>query len=92
VVTITVCVGSSCFLRGASQVIEGFRALIEREAPGVVELKGSFCMERCGNGVTVKIGDVILADVHPEDVENVFREHVLPALGRNAECGQHVHH
>ncbi len=91
-VTITVCVGSSCFLRGASQVIESFRSLIEKEAPGMVELKGSFCMEKCGNGVSVKIGDLIFADLRVEDVESVFREHVLPAVEKKAVCCPHVHH
>ena len=91
-VTITVCVGSSCFLRGASQVMEGFRTLIEREAPGLVELKGSFCMERCGNGVSVQIGDCIFADVRVEDVESVFREHVLPAVEKQAGCAPNVNH
>jgi NADH:ubiquinone oxidoreductase subunit E len=80
VVTITVCVGSSCFLRGAPAVIEGFQRLIDKEARGKVELKGSFCMEKCGNGVSVMIGDTIYADVTVDDVETVFREHVLPVL------------
>ncbi len=91
-VTITVCVGSSCFLRGASQVIESFRSLIEKEAPGRVELKGSFCMERCGNGVSVRIGDEVYPDVRVEEVEKVFREHVLSALEEKTGCDPNVHH
>lgn len=79
-VTITVCVGSSCFLRGAPAVIEGFQKLIEQEAPGKVELKGSFCIEHCTGGVSVKIGDNIFPAVQVSDVERMFREQVLPAL------------
>lgn len=79
-ITITVCVGSSCFLRGAPAVIETFQSLIEKEAPGKVELKGSFCMEHCTNGVSVRIGDRFFSAVQVSDVEKMFREHVLPAL------------
>jgi NADH:ubiquinone oxidoreductase subunit E len=84
-VTITVCVGSSCFLRGAPAVIEGFQNLIEREAPGKVQLKGSFCMEHCTKGVSVKIGDELFSAVQASDVERMFREHVLPVVNRENE-------
>ncbi len=87
-VTITVCVGSSCFLRGAPAVIEAFQGLIQEEASGRVELKGCCCMEKCGNGVSVMIEDRVFPDVRAEDVERVFRAHVLPVLEEKGGCGR----
>ncbi len=74
--TITVCVGSSCFVRGAPQVIEEFQRLIETLPPGSVDLKGSFCMEQCTAGVTVRIGEKVFTGVTPEKVRQLFQEHV----------------
>ncbi|MGB9868143.1 MAG: (2Fe-2S) ferredoxin domain-containing protein [Bacillota bacterium] len=75
-----VCVGSSCFLRGAPLVIQEFEKLISERAPGAVEIKGSFCMERCTHGVTVQIGDQVFTAVKPEDVPGLFQKYVLTQL------------
>jgi len=57
-ITVTVCVGSSCHLKGARDVIVRFSELLkEHDLIGEVELKGSFCMERCGEGFNWRIGD-----------------------------------
>jgi len=77
---VVVCVGSSCFLRGASKVIQEFERLIEEHAPGAVEIKGSFCMERCTHGVTVQMGGNIFTAVRPEDVPKLFEKYVLNRL------------
>ncbi len=76
-ITITVCVGSSCFARGAPGVLEEFQRLVETLPPGQAELRGSFCLEKCTNGVTVKIGDTVVSGVTAEAVPHLFDEHVL---------------
>ena len=78
--TITVCVGSSCFLRGASSVIREFEALIAELPPGSVDLAGSFCMEKCTHGVTVRIGHKVFTAVRPGDVRDLFDMHVRPEV------------
>ena len=56
---ITVCIGSSCHLKGSRQVVEQLRELIDRERLGDrVELGGTFCMGRCQEGVCVTVDDV----------------------------------
>jgi len=58
VVTVTVCVGSSCHIKGARIVIKRFQELLRQYGlENRVELKGSFCMERCGEGVNWQIDD-----------------------------------
>lgn len=82
-VTIQVCVGSSCFLRGAPDVIKAFETIIEKHAPRQVELKGTFCQELCTKGVTVRINEKVFTAVAPEDVPGLFREQVIPILCRD---------
>lgn len=74
---IKVCVGSSCFLRGASEVIDLLKVLIEKHGQGKVELVGMFCQEKCTEGVTVSVGEKIFSGVSTEDVARIFQENFL---------------
>lgn len=84
-VTIQVCVGSSCFLRGAPDVIRAFETVIDKYSPRQIELKGTFCQELCGKGVTVRINEKVFQAVVPKDVPVLFREHVIPMLCSDEE-------
>ena len=82
-VTVTVCVGSSCHLKGAREVIVRFNELLSRHGlQDKVTLKGSFCMERCGEGVNWRIDDEepVTSAGHEEAVRT-FRRKVLAPLG-----------
>ena len=89
-VTIWVCVGSSCFLRGAPDVIKAFEALIGETMSGQVELKGTFCQELCTKGVTVRIAEKTFTAVTPRDVPRLFTEEVIPLLHEGYEGGRCV--
>jgi len=81
-VTVTVCVGSSCHLRGARVVIERFNELLEKHGlQDKVGLKGSFCMERCGEGVNWQIDEEPFTSASVEEAVRVFREKILAPLG-----------
>ena len=55
---IKVCVGSSCHLKGSYDVIQKLKSLIEeKELENKIELKASFCLGNCSNGVSMKIDD-----------------------------------
>ena len=45
-----------------------------------VELKGSFCMERCGEGINWKINDEILSSPSVEEGTETFKSKVLGAF------------
>ncbi len=76
-----VCVGSSCFKRGAGEVVDAVRRLIEENGLGdKVELKGSFCMERCTEGTTIEIGGRLFCGVFARDIPKLFREEVLTRI------------
>lgn len=85
-VTVTVCVGSSCHLKGAREVIERFNELLNRHGLGnKVALKGSFCMDRCGEGVNWQIDDEPFSSESTNDAVRVFRSKVLEPMGIGSE-------
>ena len=74
---ITVCIGSSCHIKGARQVVETLQKLIrENEISDKIELGGTFCMGKCQQGVCVE-ADGEFYSVSPETAEEFFRNEVL---------------
>lgn len=77
---VTVCIGSSCHLRGSKDVVQILEKLIANyRLQEQVELKGSFCMGQCTSGVCVKINDQVY-HVTPADTEAFFQTNILGAL------------
>ena len=77
-VTVTVCVGSSCHLKGARDVIERFNELLsQHDLAGQVELKGAFCMERCGEGFNWQIDDEPLTSTTCDEAVETLRARLL---------------
>ncbi len=76
-VKITVCIGSSCHIKGSRQVVEALQTLIaEKELEEAVELGGTFCMGKCQQGVCVSVNDEFFS-VSPESVRDFFEKEVL---------------
>ncbi len=79
---ITVCIGSSCHIKGSRQVVEELQALIrENHLEDTVELTGIFCMGKCAQGVCVTVDDEFHS-VHPDSVQKFFEQNVLAQLNR----------
>jgi len=77
---LSVCVGSSCHIKGSYNVIQAFQQLLEEEAlHDKIELEAQFCMKQCQKGVSVSIGDEIFS-VSPETAREVFKTTVLPKV------------
>ena len=77
---ITVCIGSSCHIKGSRQVVEELQRLISENNVGdKVELSGTFCMGRCQEGVCVTVEDKFYS-VKPENVKEFFEQNVLSGL------------
>jgi NADH:ubiquinone oxidoreductase subunit E len=77
-VTVTVCVGSSCHIKGARDVIMRFNELLkEHHLEDKVELKGSFCMDRCGEGLNWQINDEPITSANAEEALTTFQELVI---------------
>ena len=74
---ITVCIGSSCHIKGSRQVVEQLQYLIAKNDLGdKVELGGTFCMGKCQQGVCVTVNDEFHS-VSPETVAEFFAKEIL---------------
>ncbi|MBO5361255.1 MAG: (2Fe-2S) ferredoxin domain-containing protein [Clostridia bacterium] len=74
---ITVCIGSSCHIKGSRQVVEQLQYLISENKLGdKVELGGTFCMGKCQLGVCVTVDDKFFS-VTPETVDEFFSKEVI---------------
>ena len=74
---ITVCIGSSCHIKGSRQVVEQLQQLIAKHNLGnQVDLGGTFCMGKCQMGVCVTVNDSFFS-VSPENVEEFFDKEIL---------------
>lgn len=79
---VTVCIGSSCHIKGSRQVVEQLQYLIAENGLGdKVELGGTFCMGKCQQGVCVTVDDEFHS-VTPETVTKFFEETIKPACAK----------
>lgn len=73
---VTVCIGSSCHIKGSRQVVEQLQQLIAANGLGdQVELGGTFCMGECQKGVCVTV-DGEFHSVTPDSVGEFFETNV----------------
>ncbi len=74
---ITVCIGSSCHIKGSRQVVEMLQKRIEEhKLEDKVNLGGTFCMGNCQMGVCVTV-DGEFHSVIPDTVDEFFETQVL---------------
>lgn len=77
---ITVCIGSSCHIKGSRQVVEQLQFLIAKHNLGEkVELGGTFCMGKCQEGVCVEFNGKIYS-LNPDNVNEFFETNILGNL------------
>ena len=74
---VTVCIGSSCHIKGSRQVIEQIQSLIaENKLEDKVDLGGTFCLGNCQKGVCVMVDDEFHS-VSPETTKEFFDKEIL---------------
>ncbi len=75
---VTVCIGSSCHLKGSRQIVEELQYLIAKNnLQDKVDLGGTFCMGRCQEGVCVTV-DGAFHSLSPETTKQFFETEILP--------------
>jgi NADH:ubiquinone oxidoreductase subunit E len=80
-VQVSICVGSSCHLKGSYQVIQIFQELIKKHRiEDKVKLKASFCLGRCTKGVSVKVDDRFIDELTISNASDKFEEYILGRL------------
>jgi len=81
---ITVCIGSSCHLKGSREVVEQLHQMIaDNDLKDKVDLCGTFCMGNCVNGVNVTVNDKLYS-LKPEETRDFFETEVLPKVAQEA--------
>ena len=79
-VKVTICIGSSCHLKGSRQIVEELQRLVAAQnLKSQVELAGQFCMGNCQNGVCVTVNGESFS-LRPEDTRRFFEEQVLSRI------------
>lgn len=79
-VTVSVCIGSACHLKGSYNVIQTLQQLLEEyQASEKVELKAVFCMGNCVGAVSVQIDDELFS-LSSADTRTFFEEKILSRL------------
>ncbi len=88
---VSICIGSSCHLKGSEKLVELFQERIKKDGlDDDIVLSGSFCLGKCNRvGVTVSVGDgineEIIPGVTPEGFNAFWTEKLLPKLKESEE-------
>ncbi len=84
---IQICVGSSCHLKGAPDIVQLLQNKItELHLEDKIVLSGSFCTGKCNRiGVTITVGDEIHTGVTKENFSEFWQNVILPALQKVKE-------
>ena len=78
---ISVCVGSSCHLKGSYNIITLLKEKLDQyNLTEKVDLKAAFCLGHCVNGVSVKIDDHVYTGIKTENFEEFFEKNILSKL------------
>ncbi|MGB4273666.1 MAG: NADH-dependent [FeFe] hydrogenase, group A6 [Bacillota bacterium] len=85
---VSICVGTGCYVRGSYDVLQAFTKLSDQcDIEDKVNLKATFCLEHCENGVSIKVGDRIVTGVTPLNAKEIFEKEVLSKVCLNeASC------
>lgn len=84
---IEVCVGSSCYIKGAPEIVEMMQKYIaDAQLEDEIVLSGSFCSGRCNReGVTITVGDDAYTGITPEGFRDFWSGTILPAVEKAKE-------
>lgn len=79
---IKICVGSSCYLKGAGKIAQTCEEHIkENGLESEISLSGSFCAGKCNReGVTVTVDGKVFLGITPETFDNFFTENILKQI------------
>jgi NADH:ubiquinone oxidoreductase subunit E len=84
---ITVCVGSACHLRGSNEIIEFLKEELKKyQLENRIILKGCFCMERCTEGVNVKVGQEVFSITSIDAMREIFDTKIVKQKGNPGEA------
>jgi NADH:ubiquinone oxidoreductase subunit E len=79
--SLNVCVGSACHIKGSYNVIQTFQQLIEEyDLSNKIEAKAVFCLGQCAGDVSVQIDNSEVYNISGTSAKMFFETEVLPKL------------
>lgn len=79
-VTISVCIGSACHIKGSYNVINTFQQLIEEHnLSEKIDLKAVFCIGRCRESVSVMVNDEVYS-VSGATARSFFQNEIIKRI------------
>lgn len=84
-IIVQICIGSSCHIKGSSEIVELFQKYIKENGLGdEIVLTGAFCSGACNrNGVTVTINDDVYTGITALNFAEFWKEKVMKAVNAN---------
>ena len=81
-ILIRVCVGSSCYLKGSSELVDMLNQKIEENGlQNQISLSGSFCMGKCNRvGVTIAVDEEVCVAITKENFNEFWNDKVMTAV------------
>ncbi len=81
-VIVQICIGSSCHIKGAPELVELLQAEVEKNhLEDEVILTGSFCTGKCNRvGVTISVNDETYTGITKEGFRDFWNDCILPAI------------
>lgn len=74
-VTVTICMGSSCFARGNRSLVDALKDEVSAKGwDAQVEIRGSLCQSRCSEGPIIKVERDSLAVHCDQNLQDVLRK------------------
>lgn len=80
--TIEICLGSACHVKGSRRIFALVeKAIKDNKLEKKVKLAGTLCLGQCGSdGVNMKIDEEILTGVKEENFKEIFKNKVLDVV------------
>lgn len=80
-VTVEVCIGSACYVKGSNQIVTMLQELVKQNGwEEKVSIKGAFCMGMCTQGMGIKVNGSVLTGIGlhnaKAEIEQAIRCHL----------------
>ena len=73
--SVSVCVGTSCFLKGSQKILADVLEAAEApELKGRLNVQASFCSEHCEKGPNVHVGDTLITGTDSEKIISLIKK------------------
>ena len=81
-VFVEICVGSSCHLKGAPEIVELLEEAVKKnDLEDEIVLSGSFCTGRCNRvGVTVTVNETVYTGITRDGFRDFWNDIIMKAV------------